>query len=117
VAGIFCSKCGVQIADSSIFCEKSGAKIIAKPYQELPKNTPKPRIMLNPDEAAPSRTEKDSSKTFRGMGKIFGVALVLCSILVALISMFTIGTIGFIPLTILGTVMFVLGFFITIFSH
>ncbi len=109
---MYCTKCGNQIRDDSIFCEKCGNRIDSK--SQTPKAPPK--IMLNPDEVVEHKENNDTSKTFRGQGKIIGLILMILSILGDLVSMFVIGFDSFIPITIGATVLFVVGFLLRMFS-
>lgn len=106
---MFCQKCGAQIADGSSFCEKCGNKV------GITNDSPK-KVMLDPREVVEHKTQKDSSKTFAGNGKAFGIILMLVSVIGNLVALVAIGTESFIPATIIATVVFVIGFLLTMFS-
>lgn len=106
---MFCQKCGVQIADGSSFCEKCGTKV------GITNESPK-KVVLDPREVVEHKAEKDSSKTFSGNGKSFGIILMLISVIGDLVALVAIGTESFIPVTIIATVVFVIGFFLMMFS-
>lgn len=106
---MFCQKCGAQIADGSSFCEKCGTKVSIT-------NTPPKKVMLDPKEVVEHKSEKDSSKTFAGNGKAFGIILMLFSVIGDLVALVAIGTEVFIPVTIIATIVFVIGFFLMMFS-
>ena len=110
---MFCAKCGTNLQDGSQFCPSCGSKVGQSSASEAPK---KVTVMLDPTEVVPAKEAKDSSKTFSGMGKIMGITLMLVSIIGDLIAMFAIGFDSFIPITIGATVLFVIGFFLNMFS-
>ena len=72
--------------------------------------------MLDPAEAMPEKKVADSSKTFKGQGGTFGTILMLLSVIFDVVAMFAIGFDAFIPITIGSTVVFVIGFFLRMFS-
>ena len=99
---MFCSKCGTNLQEGTQFCHNCGNKVgetnTAVPKQEV-------KVMLDPSEVVPSKKTADSSKSFSGQGKTLGLILMIVSIIIDLVGLVS----GFIPITILGTVLFVVG--------
>lgn len=108
---MFCSKCGNQIQDGAQFCPKCGNKVVEGIVQQGSKEV---KIMLDPSEVV-SRSDESSRKTTSGHAGTFGLILMVLSIIFSLISMFAIGFGGFIPITIISTTLFVIGFLIRMF--
>ena len=108
---MFCPKCGTANAPNSSFCEKCGNNLV-----EISHNEP-PKVMLDPKEVVEQKESKDSSKTFAGYGKVFGLILIIVSILGDLLALFAIGFDAFIPITIGAAVLFVIGFLMTLFGN
>lgn len=111
---MFCFKCGAEISDNSAFCEKCGEKqknTADEIIREILDNQPK--VILDPEEQTQPKAVKDSSSSASALGKPFGVALIVISIILSLVSML----IGFIPITIVSVFMFVIGWVIIIFSR
>lgn len=108
---MFCSKCGKEIHDGTIFCSSCGNKIgeTDSPVEQEVK------VMLDPAEAMPQKKVADSSKSFSGQGKTFGLILMIISIIGDLVAMFAIGFDVFIPITIGATVLFAVGFLMRMF--
>lgn len=110
---MFCSKCGKELNDGTAFCPECGTKL-GNPIQSQPQKTVK--VMLDPSEVVPHKETADSSKTMSGQGKTIGLILMMLSIIADVVCMFLIGFDAFIPVTIGATVLFVIGFFIRMFS-
>lgn len=109
---MFCSKCGSDLQDGTQFCPKCGTKM----EQTLaPEPEKKVKVILDPAEVVPQKETADSSKTFSGQGKTFGLILMMISIIGDLVAMFVIGFDAFIPVTIGATVLFVIGFLMRMF--
>ena len=109
---MFCSKCGSDLQDGAQFCPKCGTKV----EQTLaPEPEKKVKVILDPEEVVPQKETADSSKTFSGQGKTFGLILMIISIIGDLVAMFAIGFDAFIPVTIGATVLFVIGFLMRMF--
>ncbi len=110
---MFCSKCGTNLQEGTQFCHNCGNKVgvtnTAVPKQEV-------KVMLDPSEVVPSKKTADSSKTMSGQGKTIGLILMMLSIIADVVCMFLIGFDAFIPVTIGATILFVIGFFIRMFS-
>ena len=98
---MFCSKCGKEIQDNG---------------EQSPSVSQPVKVMLDPKEAMPEKKVADSSKTFKGQGGTFGTILMLLSVIFDVVAMFAIGFDAFIPITIGSTVVFVIGFFLRMFS-
>lgn len=109
---MYCSKCGNNLQDGTQFCPSCGCKIgeAAPPSSE--KNV---KVILDPAEVVPQKKVADSSKSFSGQGKTFGLILMMISVIGDLVAMFAIGFDAFIPITIGATVLFVIGFFMRMF--
>ena len=108
---MFCSKCGKEILDGTVFCPNCGNKVgeaASAPKQKV-------KVMLDPAEAMPQKKVPDSSKSFSGQGKTYGLILMIISIIGDLIGMFVIGFDAFIPITIGAAVLFVIGFLMRMF--
>ena len=71
---------------------------------------------IDPAEVVPQKAITDSSKTFSGQWKTIGLSLMTISIIGDLLSMFVIGFDFFIPITIGASILFVIGFFMQMFS-
>ena len=111
---MFCSKCGNIISDTNTFCDHCGNKVGTIPA--APVKNEHPKIMLDPNEVVIHKEAKDSSKSLKGQGRTIGTVLMMLSIVFDLTSMFVIGFDAFIPITIVATVIFVIGFFMRMFS-
>lgn len=109
---MFCSKCGNQLQDGTLFCPSCGNKV-----GEAPTLKTEVKVILDPAEVAPAKKISDSSKSFAGQGKTFGLILMIISIIGDLVAMFAIGFDAFIPITIGATVLFVIGFFMRMFGQ
>ena len=109
---MFCSKCGKELQDNVSFCSACGNKVdnpsvgVSQPV----------KVMLDPAEAMPEKKVADSSKSLRGQGGTIGIILMIISVIFDLVAMFAIGFDAFIPITIGATVVFVIGFFLRMFS-
>lgn len=108
---MFCSHCGKELQAGMQFCPSCGNKTSAG----APASTEEVRVMLDPAEVVPQKTAPDSSKTFAGQGKTFGLILMILSIFGDLLAMFVVGFDAFIPVTIGATVLFVIGFLLRMF--
>ena len=109
---MFCSKCGKEIQDDVSFCPACGSKV----GEPSPAVSQPVKVMLDPAEAMSEKKVADSSKSFRGQGGTIGTILMLLSVVFDLVAMFAIGFDAFIPITIGATVVFVIGFFLRMFS-
>lgn len=114
---MFCKRCGAENQDESHFCIKCGSSLkppkVEEVLEELLQEPPK--VMLDPDEVVNHEEEKDSSKSFSGTGTFWGYALITISILIDVIALITISAGGyelFAPMITVGTIMFVLGWFL-----
>lgn len=105
---MFCSKCGTNLNEETQFCYKCGNKV-GEVQQSVIKNEPK--VMLDPSEVVPQKKVSDSSKSFSGQGKTMGMVLIIVSIIIDLVGLVS----GFIPITILGTILFVVGILMRMF--
>lgn len=105
---MFCSKCGTNLQDGTQFCHNCGNKI-GEVQQPVVKSEPK--VILDPSEVVPQKKVADSSKSFAGQGKTLGLILIIVSIIIDLVGLVT----GFIPITIIGTVIFVVGILMRMF--
>ena len=109
---MFCSKCGKELQDDVSFCPACGNKVgssasaVSQPV----------KVMLDPSEVMPEKKGVDSSKSFKGHGGTLGTILMMLSVVFDLVAMFAIGFDAFIPITIGATVVFVIGFFLRMFS-
>lgn len=109
---MFCSKCGKEIQGNVSFCPACGSKV-----GESPLSVSQPiKVMLDPAETMPEKKVADSSKSLKGQGGTIGTILMMLSIIFDLVAMFVIGFDAFIPITIGATVVFVIGFFLRMFS-
>jgi len=109
---MFCSKCGANLQDGTQFCPSCGNKVGEAPTPIIEKEA---KVILNPAEVVPAKEAADSSKSFSGQGKTFGLILMIISIIGDLVAMFAIGFDAFIPITIGATVLFVIGFLMRMF--
>ena len=101
---MFCSKCGKEMQDNAAFCPNCGNRVGETAAAKV---VPEIKVMLDPSEVVPAKKPVDSSKSFSGQGKTFGLILMLVSIIGDLVAMFAIGFDAFIPITIGATVLFV----------
>lgn len=109
---MFCPKCGSELPNESQFCPNCGNSLHGATPSSAKKEV---KVILDPTEVVPQKLTADSSKSFSGQGKTFGLILMLISILGDLAAMFVIGFDAFIPITIGATVLFVIGFFMRMF--
>ena len=109
---MFCSKCGNQLQDGTQFCPSCGNKV---GEAAAPVTRQEVKVMLDPAEVVPQKKAADSSKSFSGQGKTFGLILMIVSIIFDLVAMFAIGFDAFIPITIGATALFVIGFLMRLF--
>lgn len=105
---MFCSKCGTSLQDGTQFCHNCGNKVGATNPTVAQKEV---KVMLDPSEVVPQKKVADSSKSFSGQGKTMGMVLMIVSIIIDLVGLVS----GFIPITILGTVLFVVGILMRMF--
>ena len=105
---MFCSKCGTNLQDGVQFCHNCGNKV-GEVQQSVSKSEPK--VILDPSEVVPQKKVADSGKSFAGQGKTLGLVLIIVSIIIDLVGLVS----GFIPITILGTVLFVVGILMRMF--
>lgn len=108
---MFCSNCGKEIQESTSFCPYCGKNV----NQALQPAAEKVKVILDPSEVVDTKQPIDSSKSFSGQGKTFGLVLMIVSIVFDLVGMFAIGFDAFIPITIGATALFVIGFLLRIF--
>ena len=107
---MFCPKCGIEIKNNVQFCTECGNKLNTI-------NLNQPKVVLDPSEIVVKKDTKDSSETFSGLGRSFGICLMIISIILDLVGMFVIGFEAFIPITIGATVLFVIGFLMRMFCQ
>lgn len=107
---MFCSNCGAKIQDGTQFCPQCGNKIdkTAPSIKEV-------KVILDPNEATSQKQVTDSSKSFSGQGKTFGLILMILSIIGDLAAMCVIGFDAFIPVTIGASVLFIIGLLLRLF--
>ncbi len=105
---MFCSKCGTNLQDGTQFCHNCGNKVGETSSPVVEKEI---KVMLDPSEVVPQKKVADSSKSFSGQGKTMGMVLIIVSIIIDLVGLVS----GFIPITILGTVLFVVGILMRMF--
>lgn len=105
---MFCAKCGTNLQDGTQFCHNCGNKVGGN---ASPVIKTEPKVMLDPSEVVPQKKAPDSSKSFSGQGKTMGMVLIIVSIIIDLVGLVS----GFIPITILGTVLFVVGILMRMF--
>lgn len=108
---MFCSNCGKEIQENTSFCPYCGKNV----NQASRSIAEKVKVILDPSEVVDAKQPIDSSKSFSGQGKTFGLVLMMVSILFDLVGMFAIGFDVFIPITIGAAVLFVVGFLLRIF--
>lgn len=106
---MFCTKCGTVLQDGSQFCPCCGNKIEEDSFG----SQSEVKVMLDPSEVVPAKKVADSSKSLSGQGSNIGLILIIVSIIIDLFSLVT----GLFPLMILGTILFVVGGLIRLFSH
>ena len=109
---MFCSKCGAKLQDGAQFCPQCGSSIGKAASLIVEKEI---KVILDPSEVTPQKQVVDSSKTFSGQGKTFGLLLMIISIIGDLVAMCVIGFDAFIPVTIGATVLFVVGLLLRMF--
>ena len=112
---MFCAKCGTSLQDGAAFCPKCGNQVGAVQEPAAPVVKQEVKVMLDPAEVVPQKQVADSSKTFAGQGKTFGMILMIISIVGDLAAMCVIGFDAFIPVTIGATILFAIGFFMQMF--
>lgn len=110
---MFCSKCGNNLSDGTLFCPNCGNKVGEVNSSATKKEV---KVILDPAEVVPQKAITDSSKTFSGQWNTIGLSLMTISIIGDLLSMFVIGFDFFIPITIGASILFVIGFFMQMFS-
>lgn len=112
---MFCSKCGKNLSDGTLFCPNCGNKVGEVNSSAAKKEV---KVILDPAEVVPQKEKAtpDSSKTFSGQWKTIGLSLMIISIIGDLLSMVAIGFDFFIPITIGASILFVIGFFMQMFS-
>ncbi len=106
---MFCSKCGTNLQEGTQFCHNCGNKVAqtASPVAEK-----EIKVMLDPSEVVPQKKVADSSTSLSGHGKTLGMILIIVSIIIDLIAVVS----GFIPIMVLGTVLFIVGILLKLFS-
>ena len=105
---MFCSKCGTELQDGTQFCHNCGNKVGEANQPVSPKEV---KVILDPSEVVPQKKVADSSTSFSGQGSNIGLILIIVSIIIDLVGLVS----GFIPITIIGTVLFVVGILIRMF--
>lgn len=108
---MFCSKCGKQLQDGVQFCSNCGNEVNKNVIPQITKDV---KVMLDPSEVI-NHSGDSGRKATSGHAGTYGLMLMIISIVFSLISMFAIGSEAFIPITIGGTTLFVIGFLIRIF--
>ena len=108
---MFCSKCGKQLQDGVQFCSNCGNEVNKNVAPQITKEV---KVMLDPSEVI-NHSGDGGKKTTSGHAGTYGFMLMIISIVFSLISMFAIGSDAFIPITIGGTALFVIGFLIRMF--
>ena len=108
---MFCSKCGEQLQDGVHFCFKCGNEVNKSVESQSTKEV---KVMLDPAEVRNYNVDGRRNTT-SGHAGTYGWLLMIISIVFSLISMFAVGSDAFIPITIGGTALFVIGFLIRIF--
>lgn len=116
---MFCKKCGAENQDESHFCIKCGSPLkttkVEEVLEELLQEPPK--VMLDPGEVVEHKEEKDSSKSYSGTGSFWGYALITISILLDVIALIAVSAGNFelfTPMITVGTILFVVGWFVKI---
>ncbi len=110
---MFCSNCGKEIQENTSFCPYCGKNV----NQASHSVTEKVKVILDPSEVSEAKQPIDSSKSFSGLGKTFGLALMILSIVFDFVGIFAIGFDAFIPVTIGATVLFMIGLLLRFFCH
>ena len=105
---MFCGKCGKEVKDGTRFCPYCGYMVSSG---DTSTNKKEPSVMLDPSERVEHKDTSDSSKTIAGQGRNIGLILIIVSIIIDLFGLVT----GFFPLTIFGTILFVVGILIKMF--
>ena len=108
---MFCSKCGNQLQDGVLFCPKCGNAVNNTRAVPVEKET---KVMLEPSEVI-KHGENNGKKTTSGHAGTYGIVLMIVSVILSLISMFAVGFEAFIPITVLSTALFVVGFLLRMF--
>lgn len=108
---MFCSKCGNQLQDQVQFCPKCGNAVNKIETIQGKKEV---KVMLDPTEVV-SHNGDNRKNTTSGQAGTYGLILMVISIIFSLVSMFAVGSEAFIPITIGGTTLFVIGFLIRMF--
>jgi len=108
---MFCSKCGNQLREEVQFCPNCGNAVSKNDTAQISKEA---KVMLDPSEIV-NHTENNEKKTTSGHAGTYGFILMIVSIIISLISMVVIGSDAFIPITIAGTALFVIGFLMRMF--
>ena len=105
---MFCSKCGTNLQEGTQFCHNCGNEVAKTASSVAQKEI---KVMLDPSEVVPQKKVADSSTSFSGQGKTIGLILIIVSIIIDLVGLIS----GFIPITILGSVLFVVGILMRLF--
>ena len=101
-----------------MYCEKCGERqkgVIEEGDGQFVSDYP--TVMLNPEEQVPHKQEKDSGSSISSMGKPFGIALIIISIILTIVSMMLIGSDYFVILSVFSSISFLVGCVITWFAR
>lgn len=102
----FCMRCGNTLIENRNFCPRCGT-----PVGQIARNAQIPSpIILNPNIVSEQQKTYDSSKSLKRHGNTIGFILMFVGIAIDILGIF------FFPILFLGSLLFVIGCFIQIFS-
>ena len=110
---MFCFKCGAEIADNSVFCEKCGQKQKNDTDEIIKEILNSPKVILDPKEQTVHKDAKDSGRTASSMVRPFGIALLIFSSILAFVAIPT----GIFPITIVSMLLWFIGLIIIFFAR